>query len=96
MKKTKTMDNKLSMINLIFEGEIETKEQVTALRGGMKHADNLVQLAKIFGVDAKVVSRAIAKDVSTINKEISTISKRIVKKSDAATLKTNSTWKDYH
>tara|TARA_R110000803_G_scaffold21448_8_gene54056 strand:- start:3567 stop:5627 length:2061 start_codon:yes stop_codon:yes gene_type:complete len=88
MKKTKTMDNKLSMINLIFEGEIETKEQVTALRGGMKHADNLAQLAKIFGVDAKVVSRAIAKDVSTINKEISTISKRIVKKSDAATLKT--------
>ena len=82
------MDNKLSMINLIFEGEIETKEQVTALRGGMKHADNLAQLAKIFGVDAKVVSRAIAKDVSTINKEISTISKRIVKKSDAATLKT--------
>jgi hypothetical protein len=88
MKKTKTMDNKLSMINLIFEGEIETKEQVTALKGGLKHADNLAQLAKIFGVDAKVVSRAIAKDVSTINKEISTISKRIVKKSDAATLKT--------
>ena len=79
------MDNKLSMINLIFEGEIETKEQATALRGGMKHADNLAQLAKIFGVDAKVVSRAIAKDVSTINKEISTISKRIVKKSDKRT-----------
>jgi hypothetical protein len=88
MKKTKTMDNKLSMINLIFEGETETKEQVTALKGGLKHADNLAQLAKIFGVDAKVVSRAIAKDVSTINKEISTISKRIVKKSDATTLKT--------
>ena len=82
------MDNKLSMINLIFEGETETKEQVTALKGGLKHADNLAQLAKIFGVDAKVVSRAIAKDVSTINKEISTISKRIVKKSDATTLKT--------
>jgi len=81
------MDNKLSMINLMFEGEVETKEQLSSLKSGLKHADNLAQLGKIFGVSEKVVSGAISKEVSTITKQISTISKRIVKKSDGATLK---------
>ena len=79
------MDNNLSMVNLLFEGE--TTEQLTSLKGGLKHMDNLAQLASIFKVDVKVVSRAISKETSTITKEISSISKRFVKKSDPSTLK---------
>ncbi len=81
------MGNNLSMVNLLFEGETETTENITNLKGGLKHAENLAQLASIFKVDVKVVSRAISKDTSALTKEISSISKRIVKKSDSSTLK---------
>ena len=86
-EKTKTMDNKLSMINLMFEGEVETKEQLSNLRAGLGHAENLAQLAKIFGVSEKVVSGAISKELSAITKQITSKSKSIIKKSDSATLK---------
>jgi len=81
------MENKLSMISVLFEGKKETKEQATALKKGLTMADNLAAYAKIFNVDAKVAARAISKDVSVLEKQISTISRRIVKKSDPNALK---------
>ena len=81
------MENKLSMINVLFETKREPKENVTALKKGLTMADNLAAFGRIFKVETSVVSRAIAKDVTVLEKSIQTISKRIIRKSDPATLK---------
>lgn len=81
------MDKKLSMIDLLFEGQVETKEQYGSIRKSLPAAELLFQLGKQVGLDAKAAALAISKDISVINKDISTISKRIIKNSDAATLK---------
>ena len=86
LKKQKKMNNKLSMFNLLFEGEIQTNEQPTGIKSGLKHADYVAKLAQIFKVNSKFVMGALKNGEKAALSKVKSASKAFVKTADVTTL----------
>ena len=81
------MNTKFSMVDLMFETKSETNEQPASIKIVGKAATLMDDIARILGVESKLVTKAIGRSADDITKEITSASKKFIKGSDAKTLK---------